>query len=108
MTDEHRTVIKGLLLDESVPLSLGDLSRACAVRTEVIVELVHEGIVAPRGGPPSQWRFAGEELVRIERALRLQRELDLNLAGTALVIDLLEELRELRSRVRALQQGLYD
>ena len=38
--------------------------------------------------------------------MRLQRDLDLNLAGTALALDLLDELEQLRERLRALEHQL--
>jgi chaperone modulatory protein CbpM len=43
---------------------------------------------------------------RARRALRLQRDLDLNLAGAALALDLLDEVEILRERVRVLEYQL--
>jgi chaperone modulatory protein CbpM len=68
-------------LEELVGLSLSDLSRACAVHAEMIVELVGEGVIAPEGREPHRWRFTGAHLHRVKVALRLQRDLGLNLAG---------------------------
>jgi ATP-dependent Clp protease ATP-binding subunit ClpB len=62
---------------------------------------VVEGL-EPRGQEPGQWRFRGQALRRIDRALNLQRDLDINLAGVELVLDLLDEIDALRSRVRTL------
>jgi chaperone modulatory protein CbpM len=38
--------------------------------------------------------------------VRLRRDLNLNLAGTALALDLLDELEHLRERLRALEHQL--
>jgi ATP-dependent Clp protease ATP-binding subunit ClpB len=62
---------------------------------------VLEGL-EPRGQEQGQWRFRGQALRRIDRALNLQRDLDINLAGVELVLDLLDEIDALRSRVRTL------
>lgn len=99
--DPHAYVAE--ILDETVELTLGDLSRACAVHAELIVEMVEAGLVEPRGNSPSEWRFPGPSLRRVQVALRLQRDLDINLPGAALAIDLLDELEALRTQLRALK-----
>ena len=86
------------LLDDSVCMTLEELSRACSAEATVIVELVQEGILTVQGGSPDDWRFAATELGRALTALRMQRDLGVNLAGAALALQLLDELRELRSR----------
>jgi chaperone modulatory protein CbpM len=43
-------------------------------------------------------------LQRAKTAVHLQRDLDVNLAGVALVLDLLEEMEELRERVKLLDR----
>lgn len=86
------------LLDEHTILTLDELCRACAAQTELIVELVEEGILNPEGPAPESWRFTGVQLKRASIALRLQRDLGVNLAGAALALQLLEELQELRAR----------
>ena len=49
-----------------------------------------------------EWRFAGTALRRARAAMRLSRDLELSAAGTALVIDLLDQIEALRSRLRQL------
>jgi chaperone modulatory protein CbpM len=89
-------VIGGELLDESVELSLIEVCRICDTGEDVIVELVREGIVAPTRSAESRWVFSGASVARIQIALRLQQDLQLNLPGAALVIELLEEIDRLR------------
>ena len=103
MTDErmlpHASVT---ILEEQVGLSLSEVSRACAVHAEMIVELVNEGVLAPDGRQPHRWRFTGVHVRRATVALRLQRDLGLNLAGAALALELLDEVETLRAQLRAL------
>ncbi len=40
----------------------------------------------------TEWRFSGAALRRARLALRLERDLELNLAGVALALELMEEL----------------
>lgn len=82
----------GQILEEETPLSLEELCRACAAEREVIVELVEEGVLEVDAGG---LHFTGRSLRRARMALRLQRDLGVNVAGVALVIELLERIEVL-------------
>jgi chaperone modulatory protein CbpM len=84
----------GTVIEE---LTLVEISELCAVEVTVIVALVDEGVLEPRG-PPGEWRFPGEALRRATQAVRLQRDLGLNTAGVALALELLDEIAALRAR----------
>jgi chaperone modulatory protein CbpM len=90
------------ILEEQTQLTLDDLCHACAVHTEQIIELVDIGVLEPIGGDPAHWRFGGTSLRRARMALRLQRDLDIDLAGAALALELLDEIDSLRTRLRAM------
>ncbi len=90
------TLLTGTVFDEEMICSLRDLCRLCNVSAETIHEMIDEGLLRPRGSGPRQWCFTAIEIRRTQTALRLQRDLRVNLPGCALVMDLLEELEELR------------
>lgn len=92
------TEFTGILLEGESQLSLAQVSRACAVHAEWIVDLVTEGILTPAGGAPNAWRFTGVHLRRVRIARRLQDDLGVNLPGVALALQLLDEIEELRAR----------
>jgi len=94
--------ITGILLDEQAGLTLAEVSRACAVHAERIVELVEEGVLSPIGPEPHRWRFTGTHMRRARVAVRLQGDLGINLAGAALALQLLDEIEDLRARLRAM------
>lgn len=102
MASESHPVVTGLLIDEETTLTLDELARACSVRTEWVVTLVEEGVLEPASVRAERWEFRGPALARARTAVRLQRDLDLDTAGLALVLDLLEEIETLRARLRAL------
>lgn len=102
MTDK-RYILKGVVLEEETEFTLGDLSRACSVHAEWIISLVDEGILEPKGRTISEWRFSGDNLNRVLAVQRLQRDLGINLPGTALALELLEEIESLRCRLAALE-----
>jgi chaperone modulatory protein CbpM len=99
--------IEGVLLDEHTVVSITELTQVCGVSIEQVQLMVGEGMLQPRNDvQPEQWRFTGVEVRRARRAVRLQRDLDLNLPGTALALELIEELEHLRRRVRSLERQL--
>lgn len=104
MASTSKKTLTGLILDDNCLFTLDEMSKACAVRTEFIIELVDEGIVEPmqQQHQESQWSFTGRSLLRVRKARRLQQDLGINLAGIALVLDMLEENERLRERLRRL------
>lgn len=96
----------GLLLDEAGELGLADLCQACQVHADFVIRMVEEGLLVPRGRSPAQWRFPAVALCHARLALRLEQDLDVNLAGSALVIDLLEQLRQANQRIAMLERQL--
>lgn len=104
MPSTPKRTISGLILDEDTRFTLDELSAACSVRTEYIIELVDEGIVEPMEQQCEQryWIFSGRSLLRARKARRLQRDLGINLAGAALVLDMMDEIEQLRQRLQRL------
>lgn len=97
-------LLAGTIVDETTEISIEQLSIFCSVRRERIVSLVEEGVLEPvarrRSRRANEWRFAGDSLKRAARAIRLQRELDIDISALGLVLDLLEEIETLRRRIR--------
>jgi chaperone modulatory protein CbpM len=100
MADSVGFVIDAVVVEEQVEFTFADLCRACGADSEQLLALVHEGVLAPRGDAPAGWHFAGTALPRARTALRLTRELGIDLAAVALVMDLLAEIETLRARLR--------
>jgi chaperone modulatory protein CbpM len=98
--------IEGVVLDEGVTVTLAELTQLCGSSGRTLHLMVTEGMLRPQGNRPEDWRFSGLEVRRARRAVRLQRDLDLNLAGAALALDLLDELETLRARIRVLEHQM--
>ena len=95
--------LTALILEEQSEITLADICRACATDDGMIIEMVEEGVLSPAGHAPAQWRFSGLHLQQAKVAVRLQRDLGVNLQGAALALQLLEEMDLLRARLR----GMY-
>jgi chaperone modulatory protein CbpM len=105
MSKENRNhVLQSEVIETRIDLSLSDLCEVCSVSSERILRLVDEGLVEPVGREPAEWRFSGRSVRRVVVAERLSRDLRLNAAGAALVLDLLDEVKQLRQRLIRLEE----
>jgi chaperone modulatory protein CbpM len=100
MRSAREDALPGVIFDEYAKLSVDELSRLCAVDRTYIVELVEEGVLSVVEVDAAEWRFSGTALRRARTALRLQRDLEINLPGVALALELLEELEALRRELK--------
>ena len=100
---KHVQTFSGVVLADDSEFSLGDLCKACSIHADWLIELVQEGILEPRGHSETEWRFSGVELLRVRTVIHLQRDLQVNLAGAALALELLDEIDRLHARLQTLQ-----
>jgi chaperone modulatory protein CbpM len=96
---ETITYLQGTVLDEDTRCSLKELCSLCGINPELVWDMVDEGLISPVERAPQQWHFSYVEVRRVQTALRLQRDLRINLPGCALVLDLLDEVEELRRQL---------
>jgi chaperone modulatory protein CbpM len=99
MATANDSILVGQVVEYELTLSLEELSDACAVSRERIVELVEHGLLDAQAG--GGHGFGGASLRRARLALRLQRDLGVNAAGAALVVELLERIETLENRLPA-------
>ncbi|MEM8800929.1 MAG: chaperone modulator CbpM [Pseudomonadota bacterium] len=85
-------------------LSVADLCRVCCVDRSIIVSLVEFGVLTPKGKSEADWAFDQVAIQRAVRACRLGRDLGVNTAGIALVLDLLEERSRLLGQIQVLSR----
>lgn len=104
MTRNSDQPLSGPILEEELELSLAELTQVCRVRADFVVELVDEGIIEPVDPNQPRWTFTGQSLVRLRTAVNLHRDLELNLPGVALALDLLTEIEALQTRLERLSR----
>jgi chaperone modulatory protein CbpM len=85
----------GELVEDELLFSVEDLCRNCSLQVDRIIEFVQEGLLEASGEDYALWRFELSSLRRIRTAMRLQRDLGVNLAGAALALELLDRIAAL-------------
>jgi chaperone modulatory protein CbpM len=93
------SIVTGVWLTGEHALELEAFAAACGTEAEFVRLLVDEGLVQPAVQQPT-WRFGGEELVRVRRICRLQRDFDANLQSVAVMLDLIDEVERLRAQLQ--------
>jgi chaperone modulatory protein CbpM len=84
--------------DTAMPIQ--EVCRAYGVERSLVVSMVEYGIVRLRQGE----LVDGNDLIRVSKAARLYRDLNVNVQGIAVILDLLDELESMRARVATLER----
>lgn len=77
-------------------IDLNDLS----LPEELVRRMSETGIVEVRSN-----RVRSDQIPRIYKALRLQKNLGINLAGAGIILDLMEEMESLKDEIERLKRG---
>lgn len=99
MTNMSAPVVRAELVDTATLCTVDELCLACNVDANWIAELVEHGVIEPIGQVSAEWRFTSLTVVRIAKAKRLERDLNLNPPGLAVVLDLLDQIDDLRAQL---------
>jgi len=105
MTQTHITWIEGTIVENEVHMTIVELAEAVSTPEDLIMAWVSEGVLSPAGATPQDWRFSGNSLQRAKTAARLMHDLELNLPGVALALNLLDELDQLRNQLHLANAG---
>jgi chaperone modulatory protein CbpM len=100
MTQTNITWIEGEVVENEVHMTIVELSHASRTPEDLIMTWVSEGVLSPAGSSPEDWRFSGDSLRRAKTAAHLTHDLELNVPGVALALDLLDEIAQLRTRLQ--------
>ncbi len=93
------SILIGVCLAGDEALELEAFAVACGTDAGFVRLLVEEGLLQPAVTQPA-WRFGGEELARVRRIRRLQRDFEANLQSVAVMLDLIDEIEHLRAQLR--------
>jgi chaperone modulatory protein CbpM len=100
MSNNVSATVHAVIVEEEIHLTLIELCQACRAREEQITEWVMEGVLEPIGERAQEWRFTGRALQRARLASRLARDLEVNAAGIALALDLMDQIASLQAQLQ--------
>ena len=71
---------------------------------QLLIEIIEEGLFASQAADEEQMTLDQKSLQRLETAFRLHRDLNINLPGVALALDLLEEMEQMKEELEILRK----
>ncbi len=92
------SIAVGVCLSDDNLLELDVFAAACGTEADFVRLLVDEGLLAPAAAQP-EWRFGGEELARVRRIRRLQRDFEANLQSVGAMLELIDQIDRLRAQL---------
>ncbi len=81
-------------------MSLDELVSACGQDRQWVIELIEEDII--EYDVPEREQFTGYQLTTVRRASRLSRDFEASVPAIGLILELLDELEQLRQFKRQL------
>jgi chaperone modulatory protein CbpM len=104
------TIYSAVMVDDSAPLSVYEMACLCEQQIDWVVTLVREGFVGVERDviiaetSPERWLFASAAAARARQIARAQRDFEVNLEAAALMVDFMEEVRQLRTQLEVYQR----
>ncbi|MBA6244998.1 chaperone modulator CbpM [Psychrobacter sp. NPDC078370] len=83
-------------------MSLDELVSACGQERQWVIELIEENII--EYDVPEHEKFTGYQLTTVRRASRLSRDFEASVPAIGLILELLDEVEQLRQLKRQIEQ----
>lgn len=83
-------------------MSLDELVSACGQKRQWVIELIEENII--EYDVPEHEKFTGYQLTTVRRASRLSRDFEASVPAIGLILELLDEVEQLRQLKRQIEQ----
>ncbi len=100
MHDEE--ILIGSLVEDSW-MTIEQVAAACTVEPAWLMRHIDEGFLPHAECVAGVWRFSSVSLQRVRRMRQLERDFEAGPELAALVADMLDEMDELRARLKAVR-----
>lgn len=90
MTKEN--VLIAVVIDETTTISFSEACTRYHISEELLLEMIEEGLFPIQAKAKEELTLDQQALRRIESAFRLHKDLNINLPGVALALDLLDKI----------------
>lgn len=95
------------MTDVILKISMSELCQSQRISRELVVEVVDYGIATPvEGSQQDEWVFDNNAVHWLKKAIRLNRELEIDWVAVAMVIELLKQKESLERENQQLLQQL--
>lgn len=103
---KNQIIVSSLTIESDPELTLDELCSACDISPGFIQDLIEYGVLDIKDVSLQAYRFTPVHLRRIRMIVHLQNDLEVNLAGAALVVDLMEQMDTMRAKIEMLEKHM--
>lgn len=96
-------IISGIIVEKTHSLTLEEFCQAIQTQPEIILQMIDYQLIKPEGESAEDWRFDSLSLKRGRIAISFYRDLEINMAGVALALELLDKIEHLQQQVNILE-----
>jgi chaperone modulatory protein CbpM len=106
MQQIKQIIFSDVVVDEKIIFTLTEFEQRYAVGEEFLNEMLEHGLIELGKTERDEMVLDRRALHRIESARRLHQDLEVNMPGIVLVLDLMDELRELKDELHLLRRQI--
>lgn len=99
-----KTVVTGVLVDENSKISFVEVCQQFDISEEMVQELIEHGFFEEYPLQKKQALIDEKTKDRMQSAQRLERDLGINIPGVVLVLELMDELEQIRKELHILRR----
>jgi DNA-binding transcriptional MerR regulator len=85
-------------------LSIEELSDICSLHPDLVEKYMEIGLITPSVEILDEPYFSTDAIFRLKKIQRLRRDLGVNLIGIEIILNLLDEMEDLRDEIRDLRR----
>ncbi|MGL4487443.1 MAG: chaperone modulator CbpM [Yersinia sp. (in: enterobacteria)] len=94
------------MAEVEITYTVTELCQSTGILEDELVEVVGLGVIVPLDSGATWWIFDADALHCLQRAQRLQNELDLDWSGVAMALTLLDQIEHLKKENDQLHRQL--
>ena len=100
--------VVGVIVDETTTFSIREVCAKCNISQGLLVQMVEHGLFEFNSLPKDDEQIDLKTLKRIESAFHLYHDLEINMPGISLILELKDELEQLRKQLSLLSKHVDD
>lgn len=105
MDKNKEIILTGIVVDNSYFFTIEEVKNKLNIADEILDEMLAYGLFEPaQDAATTNLVVDLKGLNRIEKAWHLYQDLEVNMSGAAVILELLDELNELRSQMAIMEK----
>ena len=90
--------------DMDEPLTLEFVAASCGTNRSLVARLAYQGLIETLESEAGEPRLPRRAVMQLRRMQRLRRDLGVNFAGAAVILDLVQRLEQLNRQLLEMQE----